>query len=54
MKIIYIYERRFSYKGDFESFGYDIFLEKKYEVEVWSLMEWLFGKTTKDIPKNIS
>lgn len=54
MKIIYIYERRFAYKGDFESFGYDIFLEKKYEVEVWSLMEWLFGKTTKDIPRNIS
>ena len=42
MKIIYLFERRLSYKGDSVKFGYNIFLQHGYEVEVWSLAEWIF------------
>lgn len=42
MKIIYLFERRLSYKGDSVKFGYNIFLQHGYELEVWSLAEWSF------------
>lgn len=48
MKIIYLFERRLSYKGDDVRFGYNVFLQHGYEVEVWSLAEWTFGCSNND------
>lgn len=43
MKIIYVFEKRLPYEGDDIKFGYNIFLENGYEIEVWSLAHWLYG-----------
>lgn len=43
LKVIYIYERRFPYRGDDIRFGYNIFLHRGYEVEVWSIAKWTYG-----------
>lgn len=43
MKIIYLFDRRLPYRGDDIKFGYNVFLEKGYKLEVWSLAKWLYG-----------
>lgn len=44
MKIIYIFLRRHYYKHDDEQFGISFFRNKGHDVEVWSTVNWTYGR----------
>lgn len=53
MKIIYLFERRLPYENDHADFGYDIMLNRGWQIEVWCLIGMNPDINIKKTPPNV-